>query len=520
MKKSFILLLFFSISIIAFAQKKKKKKEKEVASQNIVQPNRIEFEIGPKDGDFRIIPAGDKGLLVVNPTSERNKKGFQWRFSLLDSTLNVLWIRNYVIPYSTNFLGFDHSDESFYLLFGKTQFKLEEMEVMKLDYSSGDTTNYHINTVFPMQLNYFESVGETLIFGGYANFRPVVMLFNLEDQNPKVLPGFYNNKSDIIDIQLDDKHNTFTVILNEVTIKKKVTISLKTFRENGDLLFTKKLKPDYEKSLIDGASTSFSSGVQYVTGTYSRKKSEFSRGLYIAKLNQGEQELMKYYNYADLTNFFSYMRAKRESRVKERISRRKVKGKKIKFNYRLLVHDVIKRGDEYILIGEAYYPKYSNSGNTAYYAGGPLFSNNNNDWVNPNFIGYKYTHAVVVGFDKNGDVLWDNSFEINDVLSLDLKKFVNVSIENDKIVLLYVFEDVIRAKVIKGDEILEGKSFNPIELNFQSDEVRDAFKEMEGLETWYDNYFYAYGVQKIKNLKDSNVKLNRKVFYINKIQYN
>lgn len=519
MKKLLILLICFSVIEITFSQNKRKTEN--IASKNIVQPNRIEFEINPKDGKYKIISAEDKGMLIINPTREIHKKGYEWQFYLLDSMLNILWKRCYIIPFNTNFLGSDYSDESFYLLFSKFQYRLEKMEVIKLNYTLGDTSIHLINTVFPMQLSYFESLGETLILGGVANFRSVVILFNTEEEKIKVLPGFYNNKSNIIDIQIDDKTNSFTVILNETTIRKKITISLKTFYKNGELLFTKKLSTDYEKSLVDGIPTSFASNIQYVIGTYAKKRSDYSRGLYIAKLNRGQQELINYFNYADLTNFFSYMSTKREARVKERILKRKTKDKKIKFNYRLLIHDVIQRGDEYVLIGEAYYPKYSNTGNP--YTGFNTGRNNwigSNDWMNPNFVGYRYTHAVVVGFDRKGNLLWDNSFEINDVLSYDLKKFVNVNVDKEKIVLLYIFENVIRAKVIQGNEILEGKSFNPIELNFQSDIVKDNYKDMEGLEKWYGDYFYAYGIQKIKNLKDKDVKLNRKVFYINKIKYN
>ncbi len=41
---------------------------------------------------------------------------------------------------------------------------------------------------------------------------------------------------------------------------------------------------------------------------------------------------------------------------------------------------------------------------------------------------------------------------------------------------------------------------------------------MEGFEHWYDNFYLAYGIQKIKNSKDNDTKLNRRVFYINKIE--
>jgi hypothetical protein len=230
----------------------------------------------------------------------------------------------------------------------------------------------------------------------------------------------------------------------------------------------------------------------------------------------GENEI-KYYNYAELENFFSYMKAKREKRVKKRISRKKIKGKKLKFNYRLLVHDIIPYENNFILLGEAYYPKYNH-----YNSYGGIYSyypSRGYGYERYYFDGYHYTHAVVIGFDNEGNLLWDNSFEINDAMSYRLKQFVHVDPREDEIVLLYNFENVIRTKLIQGDKVIEGKSFNDISLKFQDDVVKSNDSEYGGLEEWYDNKFFAYGVQKIKNLRDVGVKLNRRVFFINKIVY-
>ena len=117
-------------------------------------------------------------------------------------------------------------------------------------------------------------------------------------------------------------------------------------------------------------------------------------------------------------------------------------------------------------------------------------------------------------------MLWDNSFEINDITSYDLKQYVEVDPQEDEIVLLYNYENVIRSKLIKDEEVVEGKSFDDINLKFGDDKIENNDSEFGGLESWYKDRFYAYGVQRIKNLKDSGVKLNRKVFFINKILYN
>lgn len=519
-KTAYIVLLFIvSLHLAATAQKKKKEVETDTTEQEsfIVQPRRIEFEVGNKDEDFVIISAKERGLLVVKETRNRTESGFVWEMYLVDSALNIVWQRAISINYGAIFLGYDYSDEGFFLLFGKSQYKLDDMMAYQLDLEGENVTSHSISLAMQLELSHFEVVSNTLIFGGYSNFRPVISVIDLDDPKPKVMPGIYNNNSSIIDVRTDKRTNNFTVVMSEQGKNKQVTVSLKTFTEKGELVHTEVIETEYEKSLLDGVSTSFDNGTQYIAGTYSKRKSEFSRGLYLAKLNLGKQEFIKYHDYADLDNFFSYMRAKREERIKERIQRKKVRGQKTKFNYRLLINDIIERENEYILIGEAYYPKYSNYGSSNFYTANSFGTSNG--FSNPNFIGYKYTHAVVVGFSKKGELLWDNSFEINDLLSYSLKENVQISVEDDRIVLLYVYENVIRSKIIQNDEILEGKSFDPVELHFKSDEVRDNNKEMEGLEKWFDGSFYTFGIQNIKNLKDKDVKLNRRVFYINKVQY-
>ena len=79
---------------------------------------------------------------------------------------------------------------------------------------------------------------------------------------------------------------------------------------------------------------------------------------------------------------------------------------------------------------------------------------------------------------------------------------------------------MIRSKLIQNADVLEGKSFNDINLMFQDDVIEKNDTDFGGLEKWFGNRFYAYGVQNIKNLKDAGVKLSRKVFFINKILYN
>ncbi len=497
-------------------------------SEIINQTDRLEIEMTDDDYDFTVISGEENGLMLVTETTKTVPEGLEWVLQGVDTSLNINWRMNLVTPFGSYFKGYEYADDHYYLLYGTSEYRREDMSVYQIDANTQDTSKFEINTVFPIDLTYFEVVGNTLVFGGYAFYKPVIMLYDMNTRKPKVLPGIYNNFSEILDVVPDDEMQIFTVIMTERMPSKLYTVSIKSYTSNGTLIQNRNLNPGDDKSLLDGASTTFLDGYQYVVGTYARRKSEFSRGLYVSRLKNGIQEYVRYHNYADLSNFFSYMSEKRESRIKKRIAKRKQLGKKLRFNYRLMVHDVIERENEYILVGEAYYPRYR-SNSTAY--GRPYSSYSSRyatsssgympNSFNPYFIGYRYTHAVVVGFSKSGEILWDNSFEINDVQTPVLREFVNVTVDDrdDKIVLLYLYDNTIRSKIIKGNEIIEGLTINPVKLSNENQEAKSVNKEMEGLENWYANKLYGYGKQKIRNPADKSFRSTREIFYINKIEY-
>jgi hypothetical protein len=236
---------------------------------------------------------------------------------------------------------------------------------------------------------------------------------------------------------------------------------------------------------------------------------------------------IRYYNFSELKNFFSYMKVRRQKRIQDRIERRAVNGKKVKFNYRFLIHDIIPYKNQYIMTGEAFYPRYvypsyysAASRSRVYYPntitpGGYSSPFYRGDLI---FDGYQYTHAVVVGFDTNGKIRWDNSFEINDVRSFQLEQFVKIKPEEDRILMMYLFENSLRSKVIRDSQVVEGKSKDDIKGPEGSGTIDTKGMENEQLDYWYGKYFFAAGIQKMKT-KKTDTTPGRRVFFINKITY-
>ena len=482
----------------------------------LIQPIRYEYRLDPQDEPFEVVEVEDNNLIIFRKTNIRDPEGDAWEFIKLDVEFKELWRKLIFIDPKVYIARFASRLDHLYLLMLNTAGRKTDLLLVDVDSHGGAATQRTIDNLIPFNLTIFEVSQSGVYIGGTYNYRPIVLYFNFEKNKSRILPGFFHDKSELIQIKVNDSETT-DVILSGTSFgsKSKKTLQIKTFDIEGNAVKDIILEPSNNHSLLFGRSC-YVDDMHVIAGTYATKNTLYSKGLFLAGINNFGEYDLKYYNYGNLSNFFSYMKAKREKRIKERISRRKIKNKQLRFNYRLLVHDIINYSGTYILLGEAFYPSYKHPTSASIAGFFQPFGRTPGEVV---FDGYRYTHAVVAAFDGSGKLLWDNSFEINDIKTFQLEQFVHASVSDDNIALLYAYDNMIRSKIVKGGEVLEGKSYNDIELKFQSDELKKSSSSLAGLEQWYDNAFYAYGVQDIKNIKDAGVVTIRRVFYINKVIY-
>jgi hypothetical protein len=485
------------------------------AAAQIVQSGRLELPLGV--GNFEKLTAesvGTNGLMLYRRLS--GKKDDLIELTRIDTSLRQVWKGYIDIPKNMNLLHVQPTGDSFYMLMRDRSFAVSDFEIIKIGLQNGAYLRYPVRNLIPFNPSEFHITGDAALMGGYFNYRPLVLYFNFKLQRSKILPGFFNEPGELNQIKTYDDGSA-DVIVCAKNIEKRKSLWIRNYDAEGDLVKTTILQPDEKKNLIFGRSVKMPNGEQLVAGVYGRF-SDYSRGIFVAGISPAGEYNIVYYNFAQLDNFFKYMKARKEKRIKERIERKTIRGKKIKFNYRFIIHDIIPHQGQYIMAGEAFYPryKYMSSGYSAYRTvvipgaySSPTFRN---DMI---FDGYQYTHAVVIGFDEAGKIKWDNSFEINDVKTMQLQQFVKIKPEKDRIVLMYLFQNTLRAKIIRDAEVVEGKTKDPIKAAYV-DPSLDVSNENENLDYWYGNYFFAYGVQQLKNPSGK----FRRVFFINKITYN
>lgn len=476
----------------------------------VLQTARFELPINRDLERYEIIPAGNNGIFLYRRLTDGKTDNLE--LLKLDTAFNQNW--SGLLPVDNKYLvvGKRTANNRLYFLLRYYDFTRNNMAIVSVHQDSAKYTEQHVKNVLPFAPIEFQITTTGAIIGGYYNRVPVVLFYSFSTGRSRILPGLLNETGELTQIKTYPD-NTFDLIISGRNHKGLQTIWVKNYDAEGELISNYALDPLENRNLIFARSLKIDN-MQVVAGVYGSRNSEYSRGLFLASVDPAGLQQIRYYSFGDLENFFKYMKAKREQRIKARIERRKIRGKKIRFNYRFMVHEIVPYNNQYVLLGEAFYPRYTSidrsSGFFTPYTGGGMITRDGRI-----FDGYFYTHAVVMGFDKKGNVIWDNSFEINDVKTYTLEQFVKLETYDDKIVLLYLYDNELRTKIIKGNEVLEGKSTSPIQTNQVNDLVKREDRNNATLDYWYNEFFYAYGIQEISNPE----KGKRKVFFINKVSF-
>jgi hypothetical protein len=481
----------------------------------IDQTKRYESPIGGEFQSYSVAPLDTSGVLIYRRYS--GPQGDQLELVRLDTAFQEVWKGYLPIERDLLLLSVKIHRGKIYLFLRSTSVK-PNFTAIAINATTGAYLVHDIKNLIAFNPSEYIVTSHALLIGGYFNYRPLLLHYSLQTKKSRVLPGFLDEPAEINQIYQTGDDNMEVIVSARKSRRRSLWI--RTFDREGDLVKTVVLEPSENKSLIFGRAAKVNNDTLVIAGVYGRN-AEYSRGIFVADVNAYGEYVVHYYNFGDLKNFFHYMKPRREQRIKERIERRKVKGKKIKFNYRVLVHQLVPFQDNFVMLGEAFLPRYvyrrTNSnflpGYNSPYAYAPssrYFTPYRNDMV---LDGFDYTHAVVLGIDKKGKLVWDNSFRLSDIRSYQLEQFVKIAPKKDHITLLYMNNNEIRSKEVRGSEVTDGNTPNTFQVSAGAGESKAL--GMARLEYWYKQNLLIYGTQVVKKPSEEATQL---VFFINKVE--
>lgn len=475
------------------------------------QSLRIEIPSDPDQAEsFDVTPLNERGVLMTIRTG-----GFYdttpatLNFKKYDINLKLLWQTSFKQDIKYKPVSTYNNDQYVYHLF--REYDTDRFQFLRLHLDDGVIETYEGRLIDQFDIHQFKVMGGQAYVSGYHHGRPVIMAFSFFDQSTKVLPGMYVNRMEISSLEIDEARQEVNVLVH--SLKRNCKFSIRTYNYDSKLL--RILDFDgAENALVSGKLLPVNEHESLLVGNYSTDCTPYSQGIYVTRIHHGDSGSaatdeptteIQYIEFSQLQNFFNYLKPNRQQKLLARAKKKKDEGKDYKFRYRLLVHDLQPTADGLTLVAEVYFPQYRGSalGYGGYLRGADRYE------------GYRYTHAFICGFDKQGKLLWDNCFPIKELLSTELTEMVQVSQQGDRVVLAYPNDGEITTEVIQGNKILKETEKFKLLTNAENEKV--TFSAQDNLMAWYGRHFIACGFQKIAPTK--HVSTQREVFYLNKLTY-
>jgi len=480
------------------------------ACAQLAQSLRLEIPSDPNEAEaFDVTPLAEKGVLMTVRTGNFvDHTPVKLSFRKYDTNLKLLWQTEFKQDVKYIQVSTYDSDRYVYHLF--REYDTDQYQFVRLHLDDGVIETFDGSLIDQLDVQQFKVMGSQAYVSGYHHGRPVVMSFSFFDRTVKVLPGMYVNRMEISSLETDEARQEIHVLVH--SLRRHCQFSIRTYNYDGKLLRTL----DFDgasNSLISGKLLPVNQQESLLVGNYSTDCTPYSQGIYVTRIHHGDTgtepaSSIQYIEFSQLQNFFNYLKPQRQQKLLAKAQKKKDEGKDYKFRYRLLVHDLKPTADGLTLVAEVYYPQYR--GNTLAY-GGYLRGSDR-------YEGFRYTHAFICGFDKQGKLLWDNCFPIKELVSTDLTEMVQVSQQGDRVVLAYPSDGEITTEVIQGSKIL--KETEKFKLQTTAEDEKVTFSAQDNLMAWYGQHFLACGFQKIASSKTTQRDVpQREVFYLNKLTY-
>lgn len=488
------------------------------ASSQVSYEQRVEFEL--KDGYYHeeVYEYGENGIILTSKCETKKNGKRKRKYEYYNNKLELIKSDSIEIDKKFKFEETFQGEDYLHTLYkdSKGRFSIvsvvgEDLEFTKVD---GELPK-------KMYISDMTVLGDYAYFNTRTNKNPYLFSLNWKTGKQDPIPiSIKNVKPKFVRLdgfQLLEESNEIMLFVSARVSKKKNDTYIILLDDEGNKIDEYNLTSQVEENIIDATSFNVGNGDYIFTGTYSSVSSYSSEGIFFCKANKGNIEYINFYRYTDLKEFMSYLPERKQKKIEKRKNRKEKKGKDLKLNYSLAMHDIILREDGYYLLGEAYYATYrTETRTTTSTVNGVTTTSTTTVSV---FDGYQYTHAILAKFSLDGELQWDQTFEMWPWYKpFRVKKFISVNEETENsIEMVFANYSKIVSKIIDNSgSVIKDESFDDIETGHGDDKTKQSNAKSD---YWYDNYFIVYGYQKIKNKEDENVKKKRKVFFMSKLKF-
>ena len=489
------------------------------------RPVRMEIPVKDDTEIYKVVPCDEQGVMLVYLSSDNDEEGnMVWIAALLDKDFKETWRMTVPLPKGFGLQEALYNNKHLILFYyaqkgeSENNFRVVDIEVVAGVYSMLAYTVPDKSAI-----SYF-SIGNSFALAGIntRSDESIILAYQFGNKQFSVINPGIPGKVAIVSMNIDKSSSIVSAVIRTAGSSKKRNYFLVKTDVNGNILTNLQLSKFDDNRMINTAfSYRVDAHTDIIIGSYGKSSRTrtiegvetvgiASTGFFSILLKDNQESNTNLYEFSGFENFFRYLRTPSDLSSR-RSANRLERGRDYSSDHDLLAHEVFKWKDQFVFMAEAYYPEYRTVTTMVYdYYGRPYPSNYSV------FEGFRYVTTFVAGFDRAGNLLWNNDLELRNILSQNLKRRVLAWEDPEGLVLAYASEGKIVSKLINGGATVDAVGQSDIEPLSPRDRVFNDANSI--IEPWYNQYFIVYGYQNIRNSYVSS-RGNKNVFYINKLAY-
>ena len=167
---------------------------------------------------------------------------------------------------------------------------------------------------------------------------------------PISIEGFKANRTHLTHIQVLEESQEFFAYVTAVISKTETESYVVRLNAEGQKQDVFSIETEGGENIASISATKTGAEEYIFTGTYSLDKINQSQGVFILERLAGKTGFRNFVKFQDLENFLSYFPSYVASDIDKKEEKADRKGKELVLNCSIISHEVVKRGDEYILL--------------------------------------------------------------------------------------------------------------------------------------------------------------------------
>lgn len=499
----------------------------------ISQRARFEIEQKSNDATWTMVNMKEKGIALLRDKNKFLSSDKIFEIHVLDSTLTETSFVETNVPSRMNLIGYEYTSEYLYILLRSGDAEVDQVLLLEYNLATKDISRFDIKHEFAMRLTHFVVLDRHAILAGYVTREPAVLIYNMRESQLKVVPGFFTQDTELLDLRINENGTFNTLVTNRQTRREK-TLVLRTFDVTGAQLMEDEIPVDPNKTILSGLTSSLVRDELLVAGTYSVGNGKIAGGFFSVLADPFKEQPVHYYDFAQLGHFLDYLPERRAERIKATAKRSREKSRDPEFKANVSNVRLEEKTAGFYLLAEAYstitasnsgpYP-YSGYGSPyyspfGYYGYSPyasrFYNSPYNYYNNTVRSDFSMLSTSVLAFSSDGKLDWDHSLKADDARKQQLEQVADFWSDKNKIVIVTKVEEELIVKVrFKSDDI--SSDTVKILMKKPTDVSRESNDGEGGVRHWFGKSFYVWGYQTVKDPEVRFEDRTRTVFYLVKV---